>query len=97
MAAHGTPCAPRCANSRAQKISCVPLQRWTSGSRDQDPAAVVVGDRVGVDHRSGCSVAFCEDVLEAGYEHAARYDVVVYTDMDPQTMRALLARLGLSG
>ena len=62
-------------------------------------------------------MGFCEDVLEAGYEHAARsvpvrrcgclghcdegpnvvYDGVVYTDMDPNKMRALLARLGLSG
>lgn len=62
-------------------------------------------------------MAFCEDVLEAGHDHAARsvpvrscgclgychqgpnvvYDGVVYTDMDPDKMRALLAQLGLSG
>lgn len=60
-------------------------------------------------------MAFCGDVLEAGYQHAARtavrrcgclghcdegpnvvYDGVVYTDMDPVKMRALLIRLGLS-
>ena len=72
---------------------------------------------VGVCHGTSCSMAFCEDVLEAGYDHAARsvpvrrcgclghcdegsnvvYDGVVYTDMDPNKMRALLARLGLSG
>ena len=76
-----------------------------------DPASV------GVCHGSSCSMAFCEDVLEAGHDHAARsvpvqrcgclghcdegpnvvYDGVVYTDMDPKKMRALLARLGLSG
>ena len=62
-------------------------------------------------------MGFCEDVLEAGYDYAARsvpvgrcgclghcdegpnvvYDGVVYTDMDPNKMRALLLRLGLSG
>ncbi len=76
-----------------------------------DPASV------GVCHGSSCSMAFCEDVLEAGHEHAARsvpvrrcgclghcdegpnvvYDGVVYTDMDPNKMCALLVRLGLSG
>ena len=67
---------------------------------------------VGVCHGSSCSIACCEEVLEAGYDHAARSvpvkrcgclghcdegPNVVYTDMDPNKMRALLVRLGLNG